>query len=64
MDIINIRDKDGKSTWDKNSEGDVDKILSLVSTASAQKEYFNNPLSEGDVFTEMTWGQSATTAHI
>lgn len=57
-DIINIRDKNGKSTWpQKNSEQDIDKILSLISTASAQKEYYNNPLSEGDVFTEMRWGK-------
>jgi len=57
VDVINIRDKDGKSTWDRNSEEDIDQMLSNISTASAQKEYFNNPLSEGDVFTEMTWGK-------
>ncbi len=57
-DVINIRDKNDKSTWpQKNSEKDIDKILSLISTASAQKEYFNNPLSEGDTFTEMRWGR-------
>lgn len=57
-DVINIRDKNGKSTWpEKNSEKDIDKILSLISTASAQKEYFNNPVSNGDVFKEMTWGK-------
>ncbi len=57
-EIINIRDKNGKSTWpQKNTEEDIDKILSMISIASAQKEYFNNPLSEGDVFTEMTWGR-------
>ena len=57
VEVINIRDKHGKSVWEKNSEADVDYLLSLVSTASAQKEYFNNPLSEGDVFTEMRWGR-------
>ena len=58
VDVINIRDKNGKSTWpEKNSEEDIDKILSLISTISAQKEYFNNPLSEGDVFKELTWGR-------
>lgn len=57
-DIINIRDKNGKSTWpSKNSEEDIDKILSMISTTSAQKEYFNNPLSEGDVFKELRWGK-------
>lgn len=58
VDVINIRGKDGKSSWpEKNSEADIDKILSIISTASAEKEYFNNPVSIGDVFTEMTWGK-------
>lgn len=56
VDIVNIRDKDGKSSWAKNSEEDIDYMLSKVSTASGQKEYFNNPISEGEIFTEMTWG--------
>ena len=58
VDIINIRNAEGKSSWpQKNSEEDIDMMLSMISTASAQKEYFNNPLSEGDVFKEMTWGK-------
>jgi len=58
VDVINIRDKNGKSTWpEKNSEPDIDKILSLISEASSQKEYFNNPVNTGDVFKEMTWGK-------
>jgi hypothetical protein len=58
VEIVNIRDKNGKSTWAaKNSEEDIDKILSMISTAAAQQEYFNNPLSEGDVFKEITWGK-------
>ena len=57
FDIINIRDKNGKSSWSKNSEEDIDFILSKISTRAAQQEYFNNPLSEGDVFKELTWGK-------
>ena len=58
VDIINIRDKHGRSTWpQKNSEADIDKILSLISELSAQKEYFNNPLSKGKIFKEMKWGK-------
>ena len=50
-DIINIRDKEGKSTWpNKNSEEQIDRVLSKISYNSAQKEYFNNPVAEGDVF--------------
>jgi hypothetical protein len=51
---INIRDKHGVSTWpQKNSEKDIDDILSLISYISQQKEFFNNPITEGTVFTEM-----------
>lgn len=57
FDIINIRDKKGVSSWAKNSEEDIDFILSKISTRSAQQEYFNNPLSEGETFKEITWGK-------
>jgi len=57
-DIINIRDKSGKSSWpEKNSEAHIDRVLSKISTQSAQQEYYNNPLSVGDTFKEMHWGQ-------
>lgn len=56
-DIVNIRDKNGKSTWpEKNSEKHIDAVLARISTAAQQQEYFNNPLSEGDVFKEITYG--------
>lgn len=55
--VINIRDKDGKSRWAKNSEEQIDWLLSKMSWASAQKEYFNNPVQEGGVFKELTWGK-------
>lgn len=56
-DIINIRDKHGKSTWSKNSEEDIDKILSKISTKAAQGEYYNNPVTEGDIFKELNYGK-------
>jgi hypothetical protein len=57
-DIVNIRDKDGKSTWpEKNSEDTIDRALSKISTKAVQGEYFNNPVSEGEVFGEPTWGK-------
>ena len=53
-EVINIRDKDGKSTWpQKNSEANIDRVISLVSHQSSQKEYFNNPMDGGDTFKEM-----------
>ncbi len=57
-EIINIRDKDGNSSWlEKNSEEDIDYILSKISFASQQKEYYNNPITVGDVFKEIRWGK-------
>jgi hypothetical protein len=57
-EIVNIRDKDGKSTWpSKNTEPKIDRVLSTISFNSAQKEYFNNPISEGDIFKELTYGK-------
>ena len=58
VDIINIRDKNGKSVWpEKNSEADIDYILSIISYAAAQQEYYNNPVREGTTFKEITWGE-------
>lgn len=57
-DIVNIRDEHGKSSWaEKNSEEDIDRFLSMLSTSAIQQEYFNNPVSEGEVFQEMVWGE-------
>ncbi|MDK7376134.1 hypothetical protein QP519_11380 [Weeksella virosa] len=53
-DIVNIRDKNGKSTWpQKNSEAAIDRVLSLMPSSSARKEYFNDPQSEGTTFKEV-----------
>ena len=57
-DIVNIRDKDGHSTWpEKNTEEHIDTVLRKISAASAQKEYYNNPVTEGEVFKEITYGR-------
>ena len=58
FDIVNIRDKNGRSSWpQKNSEDDIDFILSKISTKSAQQEYFNNPITQGTVFKELSWAK-------
>lgn len=53
VETINIRDKNGRSSWKKNTEEQIDWILSKISWASAQKEYYNNPISEGTVFKDL-----------
>jgi hypothetical protein len=56
-ETVNIRDENGISTWpQKNSEEDIDFILSIISYESGQKEYFNNPMSAGKTFPEVHWG--------
>jgi len=58
VSIVNIRDDQGKSTWpEKNTEAHIDRVLSQISYASAQKEYFNNPMSVGKTFPEIKWGK-------
>jgi phage terminase large subunit-like protein len=54
FDVINIRDSNGRSSWpQKNSEQDIEDILGTISYISQEKEYFNNPITEGSVFKEM-----------
>lgn len=55
VEIVNIRDKNGKSSWAKNSEQDIEDFLSKLSYRAAQKEFYNNPIVEGTVFTEMQY---------
>lgn len=56
-DIVNIRDTEGKSTWPgKNTEEKINRILASISTKSAQGEYFNNPISEGEIFRHIQYG--------
>ena len=56
-DIVNIR-TNGVSSWpQKNTEEHIDRVLSQISYNSAQKEYFNNPIVEGDVFKEINYGK-------
>lgn len=57
VDIINIRDKNGVSSWAKNSEDDIDTFLSLVSASAAQKEFFNNPVTVGEIFKDISYGK-------
>lgn len=57
VDIVNIR-TNGVSSWpQKNSEEQIDRVLSKISYAKAQSEYFNNPVTEGRVFKAMCWGK-------
>lgn len=55
---INIRDAYGESTWpEKNTDEHIERVLSKISYATVQKEYYNNPISEGRVFKEIYFGK-------
>lgn len=57
-EVINIRDKYGKSTWpQKNTEAHIDRALGLISYNAGQKEYYNNPIIEGDTFVQINYGK-------
>lgn len=58
FEVINIRDKNGKSTWpSRNTEAMIDRTLSKISFAAAQGEYFNNPMTIGKVFKDINFGK-------
>ena len=49
-DVINIRDKEGKSSWpQKNSEEAINRVEKSISHESFQKEYCNNPMDGGSI---------------
>jgi hypothetical protein len=57
-EVINIRDKNGKSTWPtKNTEEMIDRALKPISSSSQQKEYFNNPIRIGKIFKGVSWAK-------
>lgn len=57
-DIVNIRDRNGRSTWpEKNTEKHIDRTLAKISTKAVQGEYFNNPVSVGEVFETISYGK-------
>lgn len=57
-DIVNIVDREGKSTWpQKNRPEDIARIKNSISTAAFQGEYMNNPVAEGKIFTNLSIGK-------
>lgn len=56
--IVNIRDKAGKSTWpNKNTEELIDIALRSLSYNAIMGEYYNTPITEGKVFKKLTYGK-------
>lgn len=53
VDEINITDKNGKPSWERNTPERIKRVMSQKSYAAQQKEYYNNPIVEGSVFKKM-----------
>lgn len=49
-ETVNILDKDGKPSWSRYSLKDCNDMTKVMGTRLAQREYFNNPITEGKVF--------------
>lgn len=57
-DIVNIRDKNGVSTWpQRNTEELIDLAFRTMTTSAIQKEYFNNPIRVGKLFKKVHWAK-------
>ena len=57
-DIINLVDRDGRSTWpEKNTPENIERIRKSISTKAFQGEYMNNPISEGKIFKNLPFGK-------
>lgn len=57
-DIVNIRDKNGVSTWpQRNTEALIDLAFRTMTTSAIQKEYFNNPIRVGKLFKKAHWAK-------
>lgn len=55
---VNIYDKNGNITWkEKWTKDEVQEMEKFMGYRSFQKEYMNNPLIEGAVFNELTFGE-------
>jgi phage terminase large subunit-like protein len=54
---VDLLDAEGEPMWkERYTRKQADYMISKISYASAQKEYFNNPINEGAVFKDITWG--------
>lgn len=63
-DIVNIRDKEGKSSWpNKNSDEAIKRVESSISFESFQKEYCNNPMDGGDTFKDILFEKCPQLRH-
>jgi predicted phage terminase large subunit-like protein len=49
-EVVNILNKKGKPSWNRYSLKDCNDMIKTMGTRLAEREYFNNPITEGKVF--------------
>lgn len=54
---VNVRDKNGKPSWAEYWTEERIVEREKMGYRAFQKEYMNNPITEGEVFPEMHWGK-------
>jgi len=58
VQTVNLINSHGESNWpEKNLPEHIARIRSKISTKAFEGEYMNNPVSEGKIFKEITWGK-------
>ena len=64
VETVNVIDADGNSSWpEKNSMEAINAIKAKISYESFEKEYMNNPMSQGKTFKEIVWGKCPPLKH-
>jgi predicted phage terminase large subunit-like protein len=49
--VVNAMDEKGKPTWhEKYTVDEINEVIKTIGTRRSQKEFFNNPISDGAVF--------------
>jgi predicted phage terminase large subunit-like protein len=49
--VVNVTDENGEPSWkERYTIEQINEVVSTIGTRNAQKEYYNNPLSDGTVF--------------
>lgn len=51
-ETINLLDDEGNPSWSRHTKADCEYMIRKMGTLLADREYFNNPYTEGDVFSK------------
>lgn len=52
IETVNLLDENGEPTWDYYSKKECERMIETMGYIASQREYFNNPITEGTVYKE------------